>query len=218
MVDNRSKLVNRRSASLYNGGVSSPSYRRLDVDERRRQLLERGAELFTAHPYEELSMSKIAAEVGISKALLYHYFPSKQAYFEETLSAWAEQLRVRTETDPDLPPLEQLTRSLDAFLELIEENAGAYRNLIRSAAGVAEIRDLIEAVRQATAQRILDGIYPDGAPPKARTAVSGWLWFMDGACLDWLEHRDVEREEMRDLLLGVLMGSLIATGTPPELT
>ena len=197
--------------------MNTPAYRRLDVDERRRQLLERGAELFTAHPYDELSMAKIAAEVGISKALLYHYFPSKQAYFEETLSAWAEQLRERTEVDPELPPLEQLTGSLDAFLALVEENAGAYRNLIRSAAGVAEIRDLIEEVRRATAQRILDGLYPDGAPPKARTAVSGWLWFMDGACLNWLEHRDVDREELRDLLLGVLMGSLIATGTPPDL-
>jgi len=197
--------------------VSRSTYRRLDVDERRRQLLERGAELFTAHPYEELSMSKIAAEVGISKALLYHYFPSKQAYFEATLSAWADQLRERTETDPNLPPVEQLTQSLDAFLALIEENADAYRNLIRSAAGVPEIRELIEAVRLATAQRILNGLYPGGAPPQARIAVSGWLWFMDGACLNWLEHRDVEREELRGLLLGVLMGALIATGTPPDL-
>ncbi len=197
--------------------MSEPAYRRMDVDERRQQLLERGAELFTAHSYDELSMSKIATEVGISKALLYHYFPSKQAYFEETLSAWAEQLRERTETDPELPPVEQLTRSLDAFISLVEENAGAYRNLIRSAAGVAEIRDLIEAVRRATAQRILDGLYPDGAPPKARTAVSGWLWFMDGACLNWIDHRDIEREELRNLLLGVLMGALIATGTPPDL-
>ena len=197
--------------------MSRSTYRRLDVDERRRQLLERGAELFTAHPYEELSMSKIAAEVGISKALLYHYFPSKQAYFEATLSAWADQLRERTETDPNLPPVEQLTQSLDAFLALIEENADAYRNLIRSAAGVPEIRELIEAVRLATAQRILNGLYPGGAPPQARIAVSGWLWFMDGACLNWLEHRDVEREELRGLLLGVLMGALIATGTPPDL-
>ncbi|HEX5989210.1 MAG TPA: TetR/AcrR family transcriptional regulator [Solirubrobacterales bacterium] len=197
--------------------MTEPAYRRMDVDERRAQLLERGAELFTTHPYDELSMSKIAAEVGISKALLYHYFPSKQAYFEATLSAWAEQLRERTETDPELPPLEQLTRSLDAFLALVEENADAYRNLIRSAAGVPEIRDLIEAVRQATAQRILDGVYPEGAPPKARTAVSGWLWFMDGACLNWIDHRDIEREELRDLLLGVLMGALLATGTPPDL-
>lgn len=196
--------------------MGNPAYRRLDVDERRQQLLERGAELFTSHPYDELSMNKIAAEVGISKALLYHYFPSKQAYFEATLGAWAEQLRERTEPDPGLPPVEQLKGSLDGFLELVEENAGAYRNLMQSATGVPEIRDLIEEVRRATAQRILGGIYPDGAPPKARIAVSGWLWFMDGACLNWIEHRDVERDELRDLLLGVLMGALMATGTPPD--
>jgi AcrR family transcriptional regulator len=196
--------------------MSEPAYRRLDVDERRQQLLERGAELFTSYPYEELSMSKIAAEAGISKGLLYHYFPSKQAYFEATLGAWAEQLRERTEPDPGLPPVEQLKGSLDAFLELIEENAGAYRNLMQNATGVAEIRDLIEAVRRATAERILAGIYPQGAPAKARIAVSGWLWFMDGACLNWIEHRDVKREELRDLLLGVLMGALVATGSPPD--
>jgi AcrR family transcriptional regulator len=197
--------------------MNEPAYRRMDVDERRAQLLERGAELFTSRPYDELSMQEIASEVGISKALLYHYFPGKQAFFEATLGAWVERLRERTAPDPDLPPMEQLTKSLDGFLSLVEENAVAYRNLMQSATGVAAIRDLIEEVRRATAQRILDGIYPDGAPPKARTAVSGWLWFMDGACLNWIEHRDVEREEMRDLLLGVLMGALIATGSPPDL-
>ena len=196
--------------------MSEPAYRRMDVDERRAQLLVKGAELFTSHTYDELSMNRIATEVGISKALLYHYFPSKQAFFEETLSAWAERLRVRTDPDPDLSPLEQLTSSLDAFLSMVEENSVAYRNLMQSATAVPEIRELVEEVRRATAQRILDGLFPDGAPPKARTAVSGWLWFMDGACLNWIEHRDIEREELRDLLLGVLMGALIAAGSPPD--
>jgi AcrR family transcriptional regulator len=197
--------------------MTEPAYRRLEVDERRAQLLERGAELFTSHRYDELSMSRIAAEVGISKSLLYHYFPSKKAFFEATLAAWAEELRERTEPDPDLNPAEQLAAGLDAFLGLVEENDAAYRNLMGSATGVPEIRDLIDEVRRATAERILDGIYPDGAPAKARTAVSGWLWFMDGACLEWVEHREFDRGELRDLLLGVLMGSLIAAGAPPEL-
>jgi AcrR family transcriptional regulator len=197
--------------------VAAPSYRRLDVDERRRQLLERGAELFTSHRYDELSMSRIAAEVGISKSLLYHYFPSKQAFFEATLGAWVEELRERTEPDPELEPAEQLKASLEGFLGLVEENAVAYRNLMRSATGVAEIRDLIDEVRRQTAERILAGLYPAGAPPKARTAVHGWLWFMDGACLNWVEHRDLDREELRDLLLGVLLGALIAAGAPPQL-
>ena len=88
--------------------MAEPSYRRLEVDERRAQLLERGAELFTTHRYDELSMSRIASEVGISKSLLYHYFPSKRAFFEATLGAWAEELRRRTEPDPELEPAAQL--------------------------------------------------------------------------------------------------------------
>jgi AcrR family transcriptional regulator len=198
--------------------MSEPSYRRMDVDARRKQLLERGAELFTSHPYDELSMNKIAAEVGISKALLYHYFPSKQAFFEETLSVWAEELRQRTAPDPELPPVEQLKTTLEAFLAMVEENAVAYRNLMDSATGVTEIRDLVDQVRRQTAQRILDGLYPDTPPPKARIAVSGWLWFMDGACLNWIEHGDVGREELRDLLLGVLMGSLMAADALPDVS
>jgi hypothetical protein len=89
---------------------------------------------------------------------------------------------------------------------------------MQSATAVAAIRDLVEEVRRATAERILDGLYPDGPPPKARIAVSGWLWFMDGACLNWIEHRDVEREQLRDLLLGVLMGSLVAGDALPDVS
>ena len=40
----------------------------------------------------------------------------------------------------------------------------------------------------------------------------GWLGFMDAACLDWLAHRDLDRDALRDLLLGTLMGSLTAAG------
>jgi AcrR family transcriptional regulator len=50
----------------------SPAYTRLDVDERRRRLLELGRDLFTRHAYDELSMAAIAGHAGISKALLYH--------------------------------------------------------------------------------------------------------------------------------------------------
>src|ERR687895_2895618 len=86
-----------------------PAYQRLAVDERRRRLLELGKDLFTRHTYAELSMAAIAKEAGISKALLYHYFPSKQAYFVATLEQQAEELAKRLEVDSDLPPAAQLS-------------------------------------------------------------------------------------------------------------
>jgi hypothetical protein len=42
--------------------------------------------------------------------------------------------------------------------------------------------------------------------------VRGWLWFMDGACLDWIAHRDLDRGQLLGLLLGTLFGALMAAG------
>ena len=156
-------------------------------------------------------MAQIAREAGISKALLYHYFPSKQDYFMATLAGGAEELRARVEPDPALPPAQALTDALDAYLAWIEDNADAYAKLFRSAAGVPEVRELVDGVRAGTA-----AAHPrrprGGGQPRARTAVHGWLWFMDGACLDWIAHRDLSRAEMHGLLLGTLAGALLAAG------
>jgi len=193
--------------------VAEPAYTRLHNDERRERLLELGGRLFTEHAYDKLSMAKIAREAGISKALLYHYFPSKSEYFRATVSAEAERLAALTEPDPDLPPLEALTSSLDAYLGWIEENADSFSKLMDSATGSSEVRDLVDEVRNATATRILEAVAPDGPTPQVRTAVAGWVRFMDGACVDWMAHRDMDRETVRNLLLGTLGGTLMAAGT-----
>ena len=111
--------------------MSEPAYTRLENDERRRRLLDLGADLFTRYAFDEISMAQIAREAGISKALLYHYFPSKQDYFVATLATGAEELRARIEPDPDLPPAEALSAALDAYLSWIEENAQADRKSTR---------------------------------------------------------------------------------------
>ena len=193
--------------------MSGPAYTRLDVDERRRRLLDLGADLFTRFAYDELSMARIAKEAGISKALLYHYFPSKEAYFVATLETAAAELEERTRPDESLEPLEQLSGSLDAYLGWVEEYEDSYAKMIRSAGVVPEVRMMLDRVRGDTAQRIIDGISGDKpAAPVLRTAVTGWLWFMDGAILDWVEHRDMDRQTLHGLLLGTLLGAVLTEG------
>jgi AcrR family transcriptional regulator len=193
--------------------MTRPTYRRLDVDERRRRLLARGAELFEHYSYDELSMARIAREAGISKALLYHYFPSKQAYFAATLEQAAGELAAAVEPDASLEPVEQLTRSLDAYLAWVEGHADAYAKLMRSVGAVAEVREIVDRVRRETADRIVRGIAPGDPSPSLRAAVRGWLWFMDGVLEDWLEHRDLDRDALRSLLLGTLLGAVTAAGS-----
>ena len=198
--------------------IAEPAYTRLPVDERRRRLLELGTELFARHSYDELSMADIARDAGISKALLYHYFPSKQQFFEATLAQAAEEVRRLTEPDPELPPLEALGSSVDAFLGWVGQNELAYRKLMQSTGSVPAVRALIDQVRDRTSQRILEGLgMGKEPPPKARAAVRAWLWYMDGAIHDWLQHRDMDRGELRDLLLGSLVGALTAAGAADTL-
>jgi AcrR family transcriptional regulator len=194
--------------------VGRRAYARLHSDERREQLVARATELFATHGYEELSMSRIAREAGISKALLYHYFPSKSQLFAAALTSSAEDLRRRTDpVDPALPPVEQVTASLDAFLRWVDDHGEGYRRLIESG-GIPEVREIVGAVRATTGQRILDGLGSEGERPATRAAVNAWLWFLDGLCLDWLEHgRDVSLVELRDTALGALFGALAGAGT-----
>jgi hypothetical protein len=122
-------------------------------------------------------------------------------------------VRRRTEPDAALPPDQALAGSLDAFLAWIEENELAYRKLIESAGTVPEVGALIAEVRDRTSARILEGLgVPSDPPPRLRAAARGWLWFMDGVILDWLDNRDLSRAELRDFLLGALAGALSAAG------
>jgi AcrR family transcriptional regulator len=195
--------------------MAQPAFTRLANDERRRRLLELGQRLFTEHAYSELSMAQIARQAGISKALLYHYFPSKRDYFLATLADGAEEIRRRVEPDPDLPPAQALMASLDAYLAWIEEHAEGYRKLVQSAATDPEVHDIVEAVRHATADRILEAL--GTAEPPARAAVRGWLWFVEGVCVEWVTERDLDRAQVLGLLLGTLYGALTAAGATPAL-
>ena len=192
--------------------MAEAAYTRLGVDERRRQLLEAGARLFTEHAYEELTMSRIAAEIGISKGLLYHYFPSKADYFQATLEEAAADLERVTRPDPDKPPAEQLFHAVDAYLRWIDEHSDSYVKLLRSANALTEVSSLIDRVRDETADRIAAALTPGRRKPRPalRTAVHAWLWSIDGACLDWLERRDMSREQVRDLLVRAFLASLEA--------
>ena len=191
--------------------MAGPAYRRLHNDERRALLLERATQLFGEHGYDALSMAQIAREAKISKALLYHYFPSKRSLFEAALTAGATELRERTEPDPALAPAQQLAATLDAFLRWVQERPGAYAKMLESA-GAREVRETMAQVRAETAGRVLAGLGPDGGRPATRAAVFGWLAFLDAAILDWIEHGDMTRQELHGMLLGTLAGALMASG------
>jgi AcrR family transcriptional regulator len=188
--------------------VAGPAYSRLQVDERRRQLLEAGARVFTERSYDDASMAEVARAAGISKGLLYHYFPSKRDLFVATLEAAAAELREITQPDPSLPVTEQLVTVLDAYLRWIEEHADSYVRLLESATGSDDVRSYMAQMRGNTVERMIEVLVRSGDPAAVRTALHGFLWFIDGACLDWLANRDLTRDQLRDMLATAFVGAV----------
>jgi AcrR family transcriptional regulator len=191
--------------------VSEPAYTRLQVDERRRQLIDAGAALFAEHAYEEISMREVAQAAGVSKPLLYHYFPSKIELFKAAVAEKAAEVQELITPRGQGTPFEQLTASLDAYLSWIESNAQTWSKLMQSAATLPEARDLVEGFRQHTMDLVLAELAGRRKPrPALRTAIKGWLGFMDAAILDWTEAKDLPREKLRDLLVAAFGAALLA--------
>ena len=193
--------------------MSSPAYSRLDVDERRRQLLDASARIFTERRYDAVSMNEIAAEAGISKGLLYHYFTNKQELFRATLEDAARDIAIRIEPDVSLPPAERVKASVSAYLDWIEDHEASYVRLIEDVGRVSQVRELVTRVREDTAKLIASQAV-EGEPPRALvTAALGWLWSMDGVCVDWLARRHMTREQVQDFLMATLLGAVMAAAS-----
>ncbi len=191
--------------------MAEPAYTRLQVDERRRQLLDAGADLFAKHSFEEISMRQIASAAGVSKPLLYHYFPSKIELFKAAVAEKADELKQLIEPSGEGSPVEQLARSLDAYLGWIEDNAQTWAKLMQSAATLPEAGELVEGFRERTMELVLAELSAGRKPrPALRNAIRGWLGYLDAAILDWAQERDIARAKLRDQLMAVFAGALLA--------
>jgi hypothetical protein len=110
--------------------------------------------------------------------------------------------------------------ALDAYLAWIDEHSDSYAKLMESASGSDDVRSYMAQVRAGTVERMLEGLVKSGDPAAIRIALHGFLWFMDGACLEWLANRDLTREQLRDMLVTTFAGAIGAAmqaGAPVEL-
>jgi AcrR family transcriptional regulator len=197
---------------------------RLDVDERRAQLLALGVEHFGRMAYDDVSIDAIAQAAGISKGLLYHYFPTKKAFYAATVREAAEALLARTDTAEDLPPLERLGEGLDAYLDFVREHAAAYATLMKSGVGVdPDIAAIVDQTRERFIARLTDGITRINVTrtPLLEIALRGWVGLCEHASLAWTEglakepRRAPPQAQVRMLLANALM-ALISEGNSIE--
>ncbi len=193
-----------------------------DHDEKRAALLKTAAGFFAENGYDRASMSQLAKVCGVSKALIYHYYESKDALLFDIVHAHLTDLVEAVEAIPAVSgPTEALNAlcaailaayrdadaehklQLDTISALPEDQQRELKNLQRRL--VAIMADTIRA----TAPQLFDD-RPELLKPAAMSAFGMLNWF-------YMWHREgsgISRDAYAGLVTDFILGGLdrIASG------
>jgi AcrR family transcriptional regulator len=136
--------------------MSAPTRRRLTAEERRSGILDAALTAFSQKGYHATSLDDIAREAGVSKALIYEHFASKQELHADLIARNARELTQRVAgalSGVEIEStVERLAAGLEAFFAFVEERRDAWRMLFRDAADPESSAVLERMVQQVTAE------------------------------------------------------------------
>jgi AcrR family transcriptional regulator len=136
--------------------MSAPTRRRLTAEERRSAILDAALTAFSRKGYHPTSLDDIAGEAGVSKALIYEHFASKQELHADLIARNARELTQRVAgalSGVEIEStVERLATGLEAVFAFVEERRDAWRMLFRDAADAESSAVLDRMVEQVTAE------------------------------------------------------------------
>jgi AcrR family transcriptional regulator len=148
----------------------------------RARILEAAGELFTTKGYEKVSLREVAEAVGITKAALYYYFPTKDKLFEALVEPLFEMQRVAGEMLETHHDLESWAGALASLLdwilaqrklfELIQSNQTTLHELMHQSGHLVE--------HEAMHNRVHEALSDESVPLATRVRMAGATMFVIG--------------------------------------
>lgn len=168
------------------------------MEERRQQLIGVALELFSRRSPDEVSIDEIASAAGISRPLVYHYFPGKLSLYEAALTRASDDLAHRFVEPREGPLGARLLRVTHRFLDFVDEHGPGFSALMRGgpAVGSSRTNALIDGVRQAAYVQILSHLDVDAVPARLELVIRSWISLAESTALIWLDGRRIPRQEL----------------------
>jgi TetR/AcrR family transcriptional regulator len=128
-----------------------------DYDDKRAAILREAARLFATRGFDRTSMTEIAAALGVSKALFYHYYRSKDDLLFDIIRSHLAELVEAAEgaDDPGLPPEARLHRVIVAIFESYRDADHQHKIQINHLSQLAPAR---QAELKSHERRLVDGV------------------------------------------------------------
>jgi AcrR family transcriptional regulator len=208
--------------------VSEPR-RRLSPVDRRNELLALGAKVFGERPYDEVRIDEIAERAGVSRALMYHYFPDKRAFFAAVVKAQGDRLFEATNFPPmpDLTLFEQLREGVLAYLRYDEQYPhGAWAAYVGMGTADPVLRGIEDVDNERQVKRImarineaLSGDLDSKVERDISITVYGWLAFTMEMCRQRILDPSIDAGQIADTCAHALLDVVgRVPGIPAKLT
>jgi len=155
---------------------------RLSPEDRRRQLLGIGLRMLVDKPIQDLSLDAVASEAGISRSLLFHYFPTKTDYYDAVIGAAVRRVLRNIAPDEGGDADAALRHFVERFYAQIERRRTFYLALVFGNGTLSLGSEGVDSLRMTAARRVVDVLgHGDAALP----AVHGWIAYVEDRALQW---------------------------------
>lgn len=164
--------------------------RRLSPEQRREEIMAVGLEVFASAPFSEFSVHEIARRAGVSRALFYHYFPTKQDLAREIVAYEISQVE-------QLAGEENVDSIISAYISYVAQRPMGYRALhVGALTSDPVIAKAIRASQEhfEAVLMMLLGLSPSS--PEAQFTLRIWTNLMIATCLEWLDRPEISREHV----------------------
>ncbi|MEO7071384.1 MAG: TetR/AcrR family transcriptional regulator [Nostocoides sp.] len=160
----------------------APRRVRMTPEDRRRQLLGIGLARLVANPLDDVPVDVVAAQAGISRGLLFHYFPTKADYQREVVAAAGRRLLRNVSPARGVEGPEALRHTVTRFVEQVRRRRTFFLALVRGEgllgpSGGAQVHDTL---RTAMTDRVMTYA---ALPDSRRPLVHAWLAYVEDLAL-----------------------------------
>ena len=186
-------------------------------DQRRTAILRAAGDLFSQHPYADVSVAGIAAAAGVSPPLIVFHFGTKKSLYLAVLAATGDAIRAGLASLPGPPSLDRLRAGVRFYAGFAHTHRAGFLSLLRGGQESADAAALVESVRAGITAQILADLsaaHPAlAAAPVTAVAVRAHLGYVNAAIVHWLALPEPDRSRitpamLADLAAGAFTGAL----------
>ncbi|MBO3723496.1 TetR/AcrR family transcriptional regulator [Actinomyces bowdenii] len=179
--------------------------RRLSPEQRREEIMAVGLEIFATGSLTQISVNEIAKRAGVSRALFYHYFPSKIDLARAIVAHEISQVH-------RIAGAESIEEVVTAYITYVQGRPMGYRAL--HIGGLENDPVIGEAIRTSQVrfeEILLNLLSIPLTDEQARFALRTWTNTVIATCLQWLEHPEIDSDEVAGMMIRTLH-ALVPTG------